>query len=147
MHAAWITYLCISLSCWTKAYSTLDWIHKWLMLLAAVITLDLIPSSFSVCFSSLHFSFIFLDPFAPLSFPRHLSCPGLHSTSFSFLTSWYVHTMRYSDGWIGHSIPVRQFMHYIRLNVNSTRFPLSPTQTLSRRVLVPFVPSLIKIHF
>ena len=30
----------------------------------------------------------------------------------SFFTSWFVrHTMRYSGGWIGHSIPVRQLIY------------------------------------
>jgi len=32
-------------------------------------------------------------------------------------TSWYVpHTMRYSDGWIGHSIPVRQLIYALNLH-------------------------------
>ena len=35
----------------------------------------------------------------------------------SLFTSWYVlHTMRYSDGWICHSIPVRQLIYALNLH-------------------------------
>ena len=37
--------------------------------------------------------------------------------SMFVFTSWYVrYTMRYSDGWIGHSIPVRQLIHALDLH-------------------------------